>query len=110
MNWFLRAASAVWAAALPVAAFATTRPSDATWGIGYGFALFVYAIDEQSRIALVGAALAAALAALAAYQAIFLAPILAVYLFEKQRGRVLAWCVVRIPDSTDRKPVGSSSR
>ena len=63
-------------------------------------ALFVYAIDEQSRIALVGAALAAALAALAAYQAIFLAPILAVYLFEKQRGRVLAWCVVLTAPAT----------
>ena len=43
---FVGAVSVAWAAALPAAALATTFPSDATWGIGYGFALLVYAIGS----------------------------------------------------------------
>ena len=35
-----------WAAMLPAAAIATTRPSDSAFGLGYGFALFVYAIGS----------------------------------------------------------------
>ena len=56
-------------------------------------ALFVGAVEEQSRLKLTLAAAAAAFAALDAYQAIFLTPVLAVYLFHRRRGWVMAWCV-----------------
>jgi len=54
-------------------------------------AAFVRAIDSGSRSMLVLSAICAALAALDAYQAIFLAPILAVYLFEERRDWRAAW-------------------
>ncbi len=54
-------------------------------------ALFVRAIDSGSRSMLVWSAVFAGLSALDAYQAIFLTPILAVYLYEK-RG---VWMVAR---------------
>ena len=60
-------------------------------------AWFVKGVEENSRLALVGAALAASLAALVAYQAIFLVPILAFCLWQKgQKGNrnVFAWCVI----------------
>jgi 4-amino-4-deoxy-L-arabinose transferase-like glycosyltransferase len=56
-------------------------------------ALFVIAVHDDSRIALLGAAVASVLAALAAYQAIFLAPVLAVYLIERRPRWLAAWCV-----------------
>ena len=49
-------------------------------------ALFVYAVDHASTLALVGSALAAGLAALDAYQGTFLTPILALYVFQQRRG------------------------
>ncbi len=49
-------------------------------------ALFIYGADRNSRTLLAGSAIAAALAALGAYQAIFLTPVLAAYLFFENRG------------------------
>jgi hypothetical protein len=54
-------------------------------------ALFVRAVDEDSAGLLGWSAAAGALAGLAAYQAILLTPILAVYVFEKRRGWMAAW-------------------
>jgi hypothetical protein len=49
-------------------------------------ALFVYAVDRDSMLALAGSALAAGLAALDAYQGVFLTPILALYVWQQRRG------------------------
>jgi hypothetical protein len=57
-------------------------------------AWFAKGVEDGSRVALIGSALAAALAALDAYQAVFLAPILAFYLWRKRSRDVLAWCVI----------------
>ena len=60
-------------------------------------ALFVKAVDGNSAAMLAWSAMFAALAGLAAYQAILLTPVLAVYLFEKQRARgswKIAWVVI----------------
>jgi hypothetical protein len=54
-------------------------------------ALFVYAVDHQSKAALLGSMLAAALAGLTAYQSVFLTPILAVYLLQHRRDWIAAW-------------------
>jgi hypothetical protein len=56
-------------------------------------ALFVRAVDDHSVVALIGAAITSALAGLAAYQAIFLVPILGFYLIEKRNRWPLAWVV-----------------
>ena len=57
-------------------------------------AWFVKGVEENSALALIGSALAAALAALNAYQAVFLVPILAFYLWRKKNRSAFAWCVV----------------
>jgi hypothetical protein len=65
-------------------------------------ALFVKAIDEDSRPMLGWSAMFGALAGLAAYQSILLTPVLAVYLFDKRRSLNragnragnLAWVVI----------------
>ncbi len=57
-------------------------------------AWFVKGVEEDSRWALAGAAVAAAVAALDAYQAIFIVPILAFYLWRKKNCSVFAWCVI----------------
>jgi hypothetical protein len=57
-------------------------------------ALFVLAVDGQSVAMLSASAAAAGLASLAAYQAIFLAPILAVYLWPRRRNWLLAWVAI----------------
>jgi hypothetical protein len=54
-------------------------------------ALFVKAVDEDSRAALYGSAVAGALAGLAAYQAVFLVPILALYVWQKRPRWYEAW-------------------
>jgi hypothetical protein len=54
-------------------------------------ALFVWAVDRHSYGALAGAIAAAALAGLAAYQAIFLTPILAAYLWDRQSRWRAGW-------------------
>jgi hypothetical protein len=56
-------------------------------------ALFVVAIDHHSGTALASSAAAAGLASLGAYQAIFLTPILCVYLWQHRRDWRLAWLV-----------------
>ncbi len=56
-------------------------------------ALFVKAVDDDLRAALIGAAFAGALAGLAAYQAVLLTPVLAFYLFEKRRAWKIGWAV-----------------
>jgi hypothetical protein len=57
-------------------------------------ALFVKAVDEDSGAMLAGSAMFGALAGLAAYQAILLTPVLAVYLHEKRRSWKMAWVVI----------------
>lgn len=54
-------------------------------------AWFVRAVDTASVLLLAGSAAAAALAGLAAYQAILLTPILAVYLYRQRRGWLAGW-------------------
>ncbi|MGH9558077.1 MAG: glycosyltransferase family 39 protein [Bryobacteraceae bacterium] len=63
-------------------------------------ALFVSALHSGSRVALALAAISSALAALDAYQAVFLTPILAVYLLEKRSKRTVAWIVTLIAPLT----------
>lgn len=57
-------------------------------------AWFVKGVEEGSRVALVGSAVAAAFAALDAYQAVFIVPILAYYLWQKNSRSAFAWCVI----------------
>ena len=57
-------------------------------------ALFIHGVDQNSSAALAGSAIAAALAGLAAYQSIFLTPILAVYLWPRRRDARLGWVAV----------------
>jgi 4-amino-4-deoxy-L-arabinose transferase-like glycosyltransferase len=57
-------------------------------------AMFVKAVDEESAWALAGSALAAMLAGMAAYQAVLLAPILAVYLFSRRPAWLAAWAAI----------------
>ncbi len=54
-------------------------------------ALFVAAVDRESKLALAGSAIAAALASMAAYQAIFLTPILFLYLWQTHRRWLPGW-------------------
>ncbi len=54
-------------------------------------ARFVDAVDREAAEALAGCVVASALAALASYQAIFLTPILAVYVYQQRRGWTPAW-------------------
>jgi hypothetical protein len=54
-------------------------------------ALFVYGVDRQSVWPLAGSMLTAALAGLTAYQAVFLTPILGVYLLQHRREWIPAW-------------------
>jgi MFS family permease len=54
-------------------------------------ALFVRAVDDDSTLALAASAMAGALAGLTAYQAVLLAPVLAVYLFQRRRKWGTAW-------------------
>ncbi len=54
-------------------------------------ALFVRAVDRHSYGAVAGSMVAAALAGLAAYQAIFLTPILAVYLWDRRSRWRMGW-------------------
>jgi hypothetical protein len=57
-------------------------------------ALFVKAVDDNSPAMLAWSTMFAGLAGLAAYQAILLTPVLAVYLFEKRRLWKIAWVVI----------------
>jgi len=57
-------------------------------------AMFVKAVEEDSIWALAVAKIAAILAGLAAYQAILLTPILAVYLLRKRSRWTVAWLVI----------------
>ncbi|HML18845.1 MAG TPA: glycosyltransferase family 39 protein [Bryobacteraceae bacterium] len=63
-------------------------------------ALFVKAVDEDSLAALSGSKVAAVLAALDAYQAIFLMPVLAWYLFERRKKWGMAWAVTLAAPAT----------
>lgn len=57
-------------------------------------ALFLRAVGERSMAALVLSGIAGFLAGLAAYQAILLAPVLAVYLWTKRRDWAIGWMAV----------------
>jgi hypothetical protein len=57
-------------------------------------AWFVKGVEEDSRPALLGSAFVAAIAALDAYQAVFIVPILAFYLWQKKSRSLFAWCVI----------------
>lgn len=54
-------------------------------------ALFVYAVDRQSIWPLAACMLAASLAGLTAYQAVFLTPILGIYLLQHRRAWIPGW-------------------
>jgi hypothetical protein len=54
-------------------------------------ARFVDAVDRESMLDLAGSVVASALAALAAYQGIFLTPILALYVFQQRRTWLPGW-------------------
>ena len=70
----------------------TDLPFLALWMLAVAF--FVKGIEDNSSLALLASALAAAIAALDAYQAVFLVPILAFYLWQKKNRSALAWCVI----------------
>jgi hypothetical protein len=70
----------------------TDLPFLALWMLAVAW--FVKGVEENSTLALLGSALAAALAALEAYQAIFIVPILAFYLWREKNRSAFAWCVV----------------
>jgi hypothetical protein len=72
--------------------FETDLPFLALWMLA--MAWFVKGVEESSVAALAGSAIAAGLAALVAYQAIFIVPILAYFLWQKRTRNVLAWCVI----------------
>jgi len=57
-------------------------------------ALFIHAVDHDSKFTLICSALAGALAGLTAYQAVLLTPILAVYLVQQRRAWYAAWTVI----------------
>lgn len=69
--------------------FESDVPFVAFWLLGV--ALFVTAVDRKSVLALAGSAVALALASMAAYQAILAAPILAYYLWERDRSWRPGW-------------------
>jgi Dolichyl-phosphate-mannose-protein mannosyltransferase len=70
----------------------TDLPFLALWMLTVAW--FVKGVEENSALALIGSALAAALAALNAYQAVFLVPILAFYLWRKKSASIFAWSVI----------------
>jgi 4-amino-4-deoxy-L-arabinose transferase-like glycosyltransferase len=63
-------------------------------------ALFVSAVDARSVGRLAWAGLAMALAALAAYQAMLIVPILAIYLWTKRRDWLPAWAALLAPPAS----------
>ena len=63
-------------------------------------ALFIRAIEEDSTLACCAAIAAAILASLAAYQAIFLTPVLAMYLIERKEHRLRWWSVILAAPAT----------
>ena len=70
----------------------TDLPFLALWMLAVAW--FVKGVEEDSAPPLIGSALAAALAALDAYQAVFIVPILAVFLWQRKSRSVFAWCVI----------------
>ncbi len=69
--------------------FESDLPCRACWMSAV--ALFVFAVDRRSGWALAGSVVASALAGLAAYQAIFLTPILAAYLLDRRSRWRAGW-------------------
>ena len=57
-------------------------------------ALFVHGVERESHGALAASTAAAGLAALAAYQAVFLTPILSVFLWQKRRHWIAGWVAI----------------
>jgi hypothetical protein len=70
----------------------TDLPFLALWMLAVAW--FMQGVEENSALPLIGSALAAALAALNAYQAVFLVPILAFYLWQKGNRSVFAWSMI----------------
>ncbi len=70
----------------------TDLPFLALWMLAVAW--FVKGVEENSNLALIGSTFAAAIAALDAYQAVFLVPILAFFLWQKKNRSALAWCVI----------------
>jgi hypothetical protein len=69
-------------------------PFLAFWMLGY--ALFITAVDRRSVLLLAASAVGLALASMAAYQAVVAAPILAYYLWERDRKWRLGWLGVLV--------------
>lgn len=57
-------------------------------------AWFIQGVEENAPLALFGSAVAAGMAAMTAYQAVFMVPILAVYLLHRKSRSVAAWCAI----------------
>ncbi len=74
--------------------FESDLPFVAFWLLG--FALFIRAVDRQSVAVLAASAISLALASMAAYQAIVAAPILAYYLWERDRNWRPGWVGVLV--------------
>jgi hypothetical protein len=70
----------------------TDLPFLAFWTMS--IALFVSAVDTGSILLLAGAAVASILAGLTSYQSVLLVPILGLYLFERRKTWIPAWCVI----------------
>ena len=70
----------------------TDLPFLALWMLAVAW--FVKGVEENSALALLGSAFAAALAALNAYQAVFIVPLLGFYLWQKKDRSVFAWSVI----------------
>ena len=74
--------------------FESDLPFLAFWMLG--FALFVTAVDRRSVLLLAASAASLSLASMAAYQAIVAAPILAYYLWERDRNWRPGWLGVLV--------------
>ncbi len=72
--------------------FEADLPFLALWMLAV--AMLVKGVDEHSRWPLAISALSGALAGMAAYQAILLTPILAVYVWRKRRASIAAWVAI----------------
>ncbi len=70
----------------------TDLPFLALWMLAVAW--FVKGVEDNTPLALIGSALAAGLAALNSYQAVFILPILAFYLWERKNRDILAWCAI----------------
>jgi hypothetical protein len=70
----------------------TDVPFLALWMLAVAW--FVKGVEDNAPLALLGSAFAAGLAALESYQAVFIVPILAFFLWQRKSSSILAWCAI----------------